>query len=343
MKILKSSRKILKPLLSLFIAFILGFFIRHLDFIWQPTKKEIYRLLLLNDKKWPSDATLIETISKLDGNIQQSYFIKSSQKHPSPLIVSLHHWNGSYKTYDPISYLAIKKNVNYVHPNFRGSNNHPNSCCSDNVISDIDDVIDFAIENTNVDLDAIYVVGVSGGGYTALCYYLKSSHRIAKVSAWASISDLEAWHNESVVRKNSFANDILECTGIGKHSNKPNVDLIRKRSPIHQYFDIDKIKNTQLELYSGVYDGISGSVPFMHSINFYNKVLSEMNVNNDSIYVTNQEKLELINSPINKLVIDTIQGRRVFLRKKHKNISLTIFEGGHEILNEYALERLLAN
>ncbi len=91
--------------------------------------------------------------SRLDGNTQLIYYYESSDKNPRPLIVQLHSWSypvDSLKTMD-LDVDATSKNFNYIFPNFRGVNNHLKACCSDDVISDIDEAIDWAIKNMKVD------------------------------------------------------------------------------------------------------------------------------------------------------------------------------------------------
>lgn len=124
--------------------------------------------------------------STIDGNTQLFYYYKSTVKKNMPLIVQLHSWSypvDSLKTIE-LDIEITSKNYNYLFPNFRGVNNHIKACCSDFVISDIDESIDWAIKNMNVDRSQIYVVGVSGGGYATLAMYMKSRHKINAFSAW---------------------------------------------------------------------------------------------------------------------------------------------------------------
>eukprot|EP01034_Spumella_vulgaris_P027206 gene27206-33895_t len=81
----------------------------------------------------------------------------------------------------------------------------------DYVIADIDEAIDWALKNMDVDKTNIYIVGYSGGGYATLAMYMKSRHSIKAFSAWASIADLTAWYAESLERKNKYVQEIIAC------------------------------------------------------------------------------------------------------------------------------------
>lgn len=287
---------------------------------------------------WSSGFAVVDIPSTIDKAIQKAYFYKTKATTAKPLIVSLHTWSGNYAQTDNLALLCSKKDVNYIHPDFRGANKTNNACCSDLVLSDIDDAISYAIKNANVDVNKIYVVGVSGGGYATLSTFMKSRHRIKKFSAWASISDLAAWYNESSIMKNKYAKDIFDCTGSGTVFNVENA---KQRSPLYMVTPIEKLKDTELNIYVGIYDGLQGSVPITHSINFYNKILTDLSVKDKTKFVSVQEKLDLLE--FRKALGDygQIGDRKVLLRKNSGSVMLTVFEGDHEMLPEYALDQLL--
>ena len=288
--------------------------------------------------KWSKDFEIVEIESSMDKSIQKSYFYKSKSKEPKPLIVSLHTWGGSYNQNDDLAEICKQKDLNYIHPDFRGANLTIDACCSELALTDIDDAISYAIKNSNVDTSKIYVIGVSGGGYATLSTFMKSKHNIKKFSAWASITDLIAWYNESKIKNNNYAENILDCTG---SENGLNIENAKQKSPIYGNTPIEKLQSSKLTIYAGVYDGIQGSVPITHSINFYNKLLKDMSVSDTSKYVTNSEKLQLLEKrePIGEF--GEIADRKICLKKHFENLSLTIFEGNHEMLTEFALNELL--
>jgi hypothetical protein len=232
----------------------------------------------------------------------------------------------------------MAKDLNYIHPDFRGINNTKNACCSDLAINDIDESITYAIENANVDTSRIYVIGTSGGGYATLSAFMKSKQRIRKFSAWVPISDLIVWYHESSIRQNKYAGDILGCTE--STESTLNTKIAKQKSPIYWDTPEHKLTYSELYIYTGIYDGIQGSVPITQSINFYNKVLSDLGVEDSSKYVSAYEKLQLLEFRRSFGNFGKIADRTIFLAKEYHHIKLIIFEGNHEMLPKYALNEL---
>ncbi|BFP42772.1 hypothetical protein FGF1_36170 [Flavobacteriaceae bacterium GF1] len=305
-------------------------------------KTEIYSKLKKSRTErilWNDDFELVKIKSSLDKKKQSAYFYKAKTSLKAPLIVSLHSWSGDYSQFDSLGLLCKSKDINYIHPNFRGPNSTPDACCSKFVLSDIDDAISYAIQNSNVDTNKISIVGASGGGYAALCAYMKSRHSISKISAWAPIANLEAWYEQNRIRDGAYLKDILNCTD--SKNEVLNVKKARDRSPFFWNAPNTRFENTSLFLYTGIYDGLQGSVPITQSINFYNKLLSDLSVPDSSKYVSEREKRLLLE---HRKALDSfgkLLNRRVILRKKFENVKLVVYEGGHEILSTYALNELL--
>lgn len=180
---------------------------------------------------WPSSFSVVQIDAGESGT--QNAMYKSSEVE-APLIVSLHTWSGNYAQSDPLAEKISSLGWNYIRPNLRGPNNTREACLSELVTLDFDQAIDFAIENGNVDMQRIYVVGASGGGYAALGAYLQSQHPISHYFVWVPITDLEAWYFQSEAMGTRYANDILNCTESDDELN--SVDA-RSRSPIHMPVD----------------------------------------------------------------------------------------------------------
>lgn len=288
---------------------------------------------------WQKEFKLIEINSSADHKIQKAYFYSSTSSTPKPLIVSLHTWSGTYAQSDTLSLLSLRKNYNYIHPDFRGTNNTPDACGSFLTLSDIDDSIDFAIKNGNVDTTRIYVIGVSGGGYATLNTFMHSRHKIKKFSSWAAISDLTAWYEECTARGYRYAEDIYQSTS--SKNGILDIEEAQRRSPIYASTPVEKLKSSELAIFAGIHDGVQGSVPFAHSIYMYNKLLKDLKVEDKSQYVSNKEIKKLVK--YRKAFKDngTIQDREICLEKSYGNIQLIIFNGGHEMLSEYAFKRLI--
>jgi len=334
--------KLTTIILILIFGVAIGIFIRHNKSTWSsvtvPFSETYIKFDDTRQLEWGKEFEIVEIESSKDNNLQKSYFYKSKSPEPKPLIVSLHTWSGDYTQKDDLAELCKQKGLNYIHPNFRGANKTVSACCSELALSDIDDAITYAISNSNVDINRIYVIGVSGGGYATLSTFMKSKHKIKKFSAWASITDLIAWHNESKLRKNNYATNILDCTGSENVLNTANAKL---KSPLYWNSPTEKLESSKLHIYAGIYDGIQGSVPITHSINFYNKLLTDMSVSDTLKYVSTSEKLELLEKREPLGEFGKIADRKICLKKESGNLSLSIFEGDHEMLTEFALDELL--
>lgn len=278
--------------------------------------------------------------SALDGVTQVFYYDKSTAATNQPLVVELHSWSNSADSQKGMMATQVHaKNWNYIFPNFRGVNNHAKACCSEFVLSDIDEAIDWALKNLKVDRKQIYVVGYSGGGYATLATYMRSRHAIRGFSAWASISDLEAWYAESVERKNKYAAEIVQCIGA---NGAFDAEKARARSPLFWETPVGKRKNSLLQIYVGVHDGHTGSVPISQSINFYNKLLKDYKEKDQTRYVSAEDKelmLKTRSFPAQKPT-EKLGERAILYQKASRNIRLTVFEGSHDILYDQVLGRV---
>lgn len=308
------------------------------SFIIRPFMESSAKFDDTRQTEWSKDFEIVEIESSIDKNVQKSYFYKSKSKESEPLIVSLHTWSGYYNQHDDLAEICKQKDLNYIHPDFRGANLTINACCSELALKDIDDAITYAIKNSNVDTTKIYVIGVSGGGYATLSTFMKSKHNINKFSAWASITDLIAWYNESKIRNNKYAQNILDCTG---SENGLNFENAKQKSPLYWKTPANKLQSSKLFIYAGIYDGIQGSVPITHSINFYNKLLTDLEVPDSLNYVSITEKLNLLEKREPLGEFGNIAARKIYLKKDFENVSLIVFEGNHEMLTEFALNELL--
>ncbi|HRQ29860.1 MAG TPA: prolyl oligopeptidase family serine peptidase, partial [Saprospiraceae bacterium] len=291
------------------------------------------------NKYWPQGFEEVDIQSKADGTIQKAVFYRSTHPEPQPLIISLHTWSGDYLQEDPLAEEVRLRNWHYIHPDFRGANNRPEACGSDLVIADLADAIDFAVTSCKVDTGNIHIIGVSGGGYTALMAYLKLSRPIKSCHAWVPISNLIDWYWESIGRKNKYAEDLgkiaLEGSGM-------NWETLKDRSPMNLEVPKHKWQNTSLHLYAGIHDGYTGAVPISHSIDFYNKMVSEIIGNGSDHLVDDKIKSDLIikRTRPDGGKTDRLFDRVIFLRKEIPGLSLTVFEGGHEMLTGPALTLL---
>lgn len=298
---------------------------------WDNTKK----------KTWSDGFKVVNITSSADGAIQNAYLYKSKSKTRKPLIISLHTWSGTYKQSDPIINEIVARDWNYIHPDFRGANRTPESMGSPLVIADIEDAIAYALKQTNADPSEVHVIGVSGGGLAALIAYMNVTYPVKSFSAWAAISDLNAWYWESVGRDQKYAKDVFAAVS---SKDEFNTDEALRRSPLFQSFPQALRKDAKLYIYEGIHDGYTGSVPITHSINMYNRLVGELKygtpnldqimpkASNDTSLVSEKEIINLVTKRCNPTNTNSTMlfDRVIHLSRNYKNISLTIFEGGHE-------------
>ncbi|MFW5757484.1 MAG: GDSL-type esterase/lipase family protein [Bacteroidota bacterium] len=289
---------------------------------------------------WPEPFEEVMIPSSADGKMQMAYFYASQKKKPQPLVVSLHTWSNNYQQKDPLIGEILSRDVNYIRPDFRGPNNTQEACGSPLVASDIDDAIEYALKNSNADPKHIHVIGVSGGGHATLIAYMQSKYSIRSFSAWVPITDLAKWYDESIGRQRKYAEHIaLATTG---NKNKIDVQEAKNRSPLWMHTPVEKRKNSKLYIYAGIHDGYNGSVPITHSLEMYNKVVKDFNPRSAESLIPDNIIRELV-------VSRSIPGEKKFqiadrdihyTRQYEDKLQIVIFEGGHEMLTQVALDHL---
>ncbi|MFY9153372.1 MAG: GDSL-type esterase/lipase family protein [Prolixibacteraceae bacterium] len=288
------------------------------------------------DKNWPDSFIKTEIKSSADSSLQKAMFYTSTQKNPQPLIVSLHTWSGDYSQEDPLVKEILLRDWNYIHPEFRGVNNKPEACGSDLVVADLEDAIQYAIQNGNVDPGQVHLIGVSGGGFAGLLAFMKINFPVRSFSVYASISNLEDWYWECKGRGLKYAGNIESVTSGGKIFDPVEA---RKRSPYFMDFQPEKRKGSFLNIYAGIHDGYTGSVPITQSISMFNKLLMDMYPERTADLISDSLKLSLLAKRINPEADSSlaIGGRKIHLIRELPNLNFTLFEGTHEMLVPQAL------
>jgi hypothetical protein len=128
------------------------------------------------------------------------------------------------------------------------------------------------------------------------------------------------------------------------HSFHPNRlfrrdhDGKNKQTPLH--WEMPPTLNGRLEIYAGVNDGYADSVPISHSILFFNKVARHFG--KSSMLVNQDEMIQCLTRGIPEAEsTKRIDGRAVLYSRDIEEVSLTVFDGGHEILPDHCLNRLI--
>jgi dipeptidyl aminopeptidase/acylaminoacyl peptidase len=281
-----------------------------------------------SEKANASKAKEIRYKSSADQSEQPAMFYDPSSKIPVPLVVALHTWSGDYKQkyHKAIEEWCIKHGWAYIHPDFRGPNNRPEATGSKLVVADIVSAVDYAKKTTQIDSSAIYLVGTSGGGYTALVMAGHHPEIWAGVSAWVPISDLAAWHAEG---KHVEA---LEKSCGGAPGDNPTVDAeYAKRSPLTY---LRNAKGTTLHLHAGIKEKI---VPINHSLLAFNEVAAAKDQLSEEDIRFFVEKKKVPPNLQAKLSDPSYGKKRPLFRRESGNATVTIFDGGHELVATAAI------
>ena len=290
-------------------------------------------------EEWPSAVERITYLSSADNTKQPAMFYATATPKPKPLLVALHTWSSDYtqETSLPYAKWCIEHDWVLIHPNFRGPNQRPEATGSELVVKDILSAVDYAKRRASVDDTRIYLVGASGGGYTSLLMAGRAPEVWAGVSAWVPITDLTAWYYESKQANRKFAQEIAaSCGGVPEEGSAAKREC-RKRSPITY---IERASQIPLDINAGIHDGHTGSVSISHSLRAFNMVSAERDrvAETDIIYFVNEAKVPAhLQSGESYPAYGT---KPILFRRQSGNARVTIFDGGHEIDTDAALNWL---
>lgn len=274
-----------------------------------------------------------------DSSMQKAMYSKAKGNETRPLVVSLHTWSGDYtQSCSDCAELCEKENWNFIFPDFRGPNWTPDALGSDKVVSDIADAVTFAKESGNVDPDRVYLIGGSGGGHAALLLAGRRPDLWAGVSAWCPISDVGEWFRQcDGTRFQGYADHILKACGGNPLLDAKAAGEAKYRSPLSWLKNASVIP---VSIGTGIHDGHTGSVPVSQSFNAFNILArpDETVSDEDIDFIVRNEKIPEHLACSNM----TLGKRTVHFMRQSANVRLTIFEGGHDILNVAGLRWLAA-
>ena len=157
------------------------------------------------------------------------------------------------------------------------------------------------------------------------------------VSAWSSIADLAAWYKEGVERSTNYPEMIrLSCNG----SPGESVAIDQEYSIRSPLTHLKKAKGVNLDINAGIHDGHEGSVPVSHSLLAFNEVANSSDIFSDeqiNYFVLKESVPPELITEIND---ESYGEKKPLYRRQSGNTRVTIFDGGHEIIFEAALQWL---
>jgi len=287
---------------------------------------------------WPEEIKKIDYLSLADSSMQPSLFYAPKRtKEPAALLVGLHTWSGAYtqKLSMPYGKWCIENGWVFIHPHFRGPNRTKEATGSELVVGDILSAVEYAKKQANVDTSRIYLLGASGGGYTALLMAGRAPDVWAGVSAWVPITNLKDWYNECRELKCSHADDIVKSCG-GEPGTSAAVELeYVKRSPVTY---LKGAVGVSLDINAGIRDGHhSGGVPINHALRGFNVVVSPKDRISEEDITYFVEEIQVPQHLMQELSDPTYGAKQPLFRRTSGQARVTIFDGGHDIIYKAAL------
>ncbi len=188
-------------------------------------------------------------------------------------------------------------------------------------MADIVSAVEYAKKTTKIDDSAIYLVGTSGGGYTALVMAGHHPGIWAGVSAWVPISDLALWHAQG---KHV---DALEASCGGAPRESPDIDAeYAKRSPITY---LKNARGVTMHINAGIRDRI---VPVDHALLAFNEVAKAKDQIPDEDIRFFVEKSKVPPALQAECSDPGYGDKQPLFRRRSGKATVTIFDGGHHLV-----------
>ena len=284
---------------------------------------------------WPEGVDAVKYLSAADNTEQNALFYKPENKKQVPLLVALHTWSSDYLQPETgYAQWCVAKGWAFIHPDFRGPNIRPQATGSELVVEDIVSAVEYAKKNAYIDSNRIYLIGASGGGYATLLLAGRHPEIWAGASAWVPIFDLEAWHNECKKVGSGYFKGIADSCGGAPGMSKEVDEQYKKRSACTY---LHKASSVPLDINAGIQDGHKGSVPISHSLMAFNALADAKDRISDEDIKFMVDKID-VPEHLKKDLSDSLYGKRMPLfRRVSNNARVTIFQGGHEIIQAAGL------
>lgn len=290
---------------------------------------------------WPAQVETATFQSPADGSEQKTLVYLPPGDEPVPLLVAFHTWSGDYMQEESAyAEWCITRGWAMLHPDLRGPANRPEAAGSDLAFADLQAALDLARSRRRIDPDRIYAVGVSGGGMMTLLAAARMPDVWAAASAWVPVTDLAAWHADSLARRKNYAADIERVCG-GPPGCSAAVDAAYAARSVVERLTTARI-SFPLDINTGIHDGHTGSVPVSHAMRAFNAVAA------DAERIPEGAIEAMVRDRAVPLAFEfhgsdpLYDSHTVLLRRTSGARRLTVFRGGHEIVHEASLTWLEA-
>lgn len=298
----------------------------------------------VTQKKWPSEVVRVE-MQASDGEVQPAMWYTPESDDPKPLLVGLHTWSSSYHSAAGDAIYAewcVKEGWAFIHPHFRGPNMTPQAMGSDRAVQDIVEAVEWAKSQTAIDTSRIYLIGGSGGGHMAMLTAGRHPEIWAGVSAWCGITDIKQWYRDHLKGgvPDHYAKHIESALGGSPLQNEKLEAEALKRSPLTW---LHQAKGVPLDINHGIHDGRTGSVPFTHSLLAFNATIGEAPEHLPVAEIASYYETQKLPLGWQQAEPDAVYGlKKPLFRRVSNNTRITLFEGGHDLVHQAALNWLSA-
>jgi dipeptidyl aminopeptidase/acylaminoacyl peptidase len=212
--------------------------------------------------------TEIEVKSSLDGSIEKNLLYYPEDVGPGekiPLAVCLHSW--SFDRYNQLQSVDLceKRKWALLLPEFRGPNitknsRAPEACGSHLALQDIIDAVEYVLDKSSIDRDAVFLQGGSGGGHMSLMTGAYRPEMWRGVSSWCPITDLALWYRY-YGKDNGYAPHLEACCCGAPRESTETDHHYALRSPMSY---LTRLARLNLSVHHGRHDK---TVPCIHTIN----------------------------------------------------------------------------
>ncbi|MBO5689595.1 MAG: alpha/beta fold hydrolase [Lentisphaeria bacterium] len=293
------------------------------------------RLAAERQQKITAQLTEVDYPCSFDQSKQKAYTYIAQGENARPLVVALHTWSGNYKQdCSDFAEYCIQNNWNFIFPNFRGPNWTPQGCGSDAVVADIRDAAEYMKKVAKVDLDRVYLIGGSGGGFATLLMAARHPELWTAVSAWCPITDLAQWHEECTRNNYGYYKHMRAAFGGNPLEDAKAQTEAVKRSPATYL-------NPEIPCLVDISTGIRDTlVPISHALNAFNLLAlpaDRIAAEDIEFMQKNFQIPAKFGTPEND---PAFKAHKVLFRRQSNRARITLFVGGHNILGKTGLEWL---
>jgi dipeptidyl aminopeptidase/acylaminoacyl peptidase len=291
-------------------------------------------------KKAVREVTTVRIRSSADGTLQPALYYDSGSAQAKPLLVVLHSWSEDYLQVYGIPYglWAVQNDWVFIHPDFRGPFTNPKATASEPAIRDILDAVEYAKGRARVDPSRVYVAGFSGGAMAALVVVGRYPELWAGAVAWVPVYDLVQWYEDTRNARHGYAGQIASsCGGAPVPGTKAEAEC-RKRSP-GTYLKNARGKAVQVYVAAGIQDRF---VPPGHALQAYNDLADEKDrfSEADLSFINRRHALPPRLKGGHSDELFSRAGLDLLLERKSANVTLKVFDGGHDVVYNAGLKWL---